>query len=436
MQLAVPMPTIAQGTVIKAHAGLLYARLPISYMLAGCEIERFDGSILCGQVIGFNGDIVTIAPFGTLEGITPGSKVFCITKPLQIRIPANPAGCVLDPAGAILHENRPRSNSRSHAVNLMQPAPAPMERQGIQEQLVTGIRAIDTFCPLGIGQRLGLFAEPGCGKSTLLGSIARQTNANVIVIALVGERGREIQEFIYDTLGESGLRKSTVVVAPSNAPALYRQYAAYTATAIAEYYRNQGKQVLLLVDSLTRTARALREVNLAAGELPVRQGYTPGVYAELPRLVERPGVTGSGSITAVYTVLTNGKNQSDALTEELISLLDGHIQLSAERAQQGIYPALDPVTSLSRLATRLLPDAVNMATSKIRKALLMLQNDKDLAQFGGTISAELNAALRMENKIITYCSQATGYVASLQESHTEIIKLAEGLDQLITASSQ
>lgn len=436
MQLTVPMPTIVQGAVVKAHAGLLYARLPISYMLAACKIERFDGSIVHGQVIGFNGDTATIAPFGTLEGITPGSKVSCITKPLQISIPENPAGCVLDPVGAILYENRPRTSARSCSINLMQAAPAPMERQGIRKQLVTGIRAIDTFCPLGLGQRLGLFAEPGCGKSTLLGTIAQQADATVIVIALVGERGREIQEFVFDTLGEAGLCKTTVVVAPSDAPALYRQYAAYTATAVAEYYRNQGQHVLLLVDSLTRTARALREVNLAAGELPVRQGYTPGVYAELPRLIERSGMTSSGSITAVYTVLTNGQNQSDALTEELISLLDGHIHLSAEHALRGIYPALDPVTSLSRLGPRLLPEATRMATIKIRKALCMLQNDRELAQLGGTPSAELTAALRMENKIIAYCSQKAGYVASLQESHTELIKLAAELDLLITESSQ
>jgi type III secretion protein N (ATPase) len=223
----------------------------------------------------------------------------------------------------------------------------------IEKALITGVRSIDAFCTLGQGQRIGIFASAGVGKSTLLAMMARRAAADVIVVALVGERGREVREFVEDTLGFEGMERSIVVVATSDESSIVRQTAPFTATAIAEHFSEQGKNVLLIVDSLTRTARALRETSLAAGELPVRHGYTSSVYIQLPKLLERAGRSGNGSITALYTVLTNEEDDIDPLADEIKSLLDGHLVLRRELAARGVLPALDVTASVSRLFTRL-----------------------------------------------------------------------------------
>lgn len=307
------------------------------------------------------------------------------------------------------------------------PPPHPLARTPISAPLITGIRSLDSCCTIGAGQRVGLFAGAGTGKSTLLGMIARNTDAEVIVVALVGERGREVREFISDSLGNKGLRRSVVVVSTSDDTPIRRAAAPLTATAIAEYFRDQGKNVLLLVDSITRTARALREIGLAAGELPVRQGYTPSVFSELPRLLERGGTNEKGSITAIYTVLTAAENDIDPIAEEIKSILDGHIVLSSQVAREGIRPSIDLLNSVSRLYTKLNSDVTLKANGKLIQALSRLRRDRDISLLGGTPDPELKSIIEAEGSIRSFLNQGTHEVNNYEESLGRLIKLSEAL---------
>jgi type III secretion protein N (ATPase) len=291
----------------------------------------------------------------------------------------------------------------------------------------TGIRAIDGFCTLAYGQRIGLFAPAGVGKSTLLGAMARGAAVDVVVAALVGERGREVNEFITDVLGPEGQKRAIVVVSTGDEPPLRRAYAPRTATAIAEYHRSHGRRVLLLVDSLTRAARALREIGLAAGEIPVRHGFTPSVYAELPRLLERAGTDEHGSITAIYTVLTHEEAESDPLGDEIKSLLDGHIVLSSRAFRRGRRPAIDIPRSISRLAHRVRTESLNAAVMTCAAALERLERDRDVVLFGGQPDAALSAALRLEGELEKFLSQSTHEHTPLEESFRRLTLLAESL---------
>jgi FliI/YscN family ATPase len=287
------------------------------------------------------------------------------------------------------------------------------------------VRAIDTFCPIGYGQRLGIFAGAGVGKSTLLGMIARHADVDVCVIALVGERGREVQEFIHECLGEEGLARSVVVVATSDESPLRRLIAPQTATSIAEYYRAQGLRVLLLVDSLTRTARAIREVELAAGEPPVRQGYTSGVYTELPRLLERAGNDDSGSITALYTVLTTGEQDSDPLADEIKSILDGHLVLSQQVQLEGIRPAIDVLRSVSRLREKLQSEEVRVCMENLLTVLGRLRRDRDIVLLGGSPDPALRTALRIEPELKRFLSQRPKDHTTSKELHLMLEELSK-----------
>ncbi|MCL4150428.1 UNVERIFIED_CONTAM: hypothetical protein GTU68_014928, partial [Idotea baltica] len=306
---------------------------------------------------------------------------YCI-KPLLITCSDNLIGNVCNAFGQVIINKSNLKKSKEN-YSIYNSPPNPLSREKIEKIMHTGISAIDLFCPIGFGQRLGLFASAGVGKSTLLGMIARNSTADINVVALVGERGREVNEFINENLGSSGMQNTIVVFATSDEPALTRQIAAYTATTIAEYFRDKGKKVLLLVDSLTRTARAIREVSLANGELPVRQGYPASVFSELPLLLERTGTNNKGSITAIYTILKNAENESDPLAEEITSILDGHITLSKDLANQGIRPAIDITNSLSRLESQLLNNEKIKNINAIRIIIAKLERDKELLIFGG-----------------------------------------------------
>ena len=357
----------AGGTVLRATG--LRARI-------GQQCRIFDagtatiGEPLLAEVIGLSGAEAILAPYGPLLGVAIGAAV----QPLAdaARVPCGPAllGRVVDAFGQPLDDMPPaEAGAGLHHVPLHSPAPSPMRRKGVDKPLPTGVRAIDSALTVGEGQRVGIFAMAGGGKSTLLGMLAREASADVNVIALVGERGREVREFIDESLGSDGLARSVVVVSTSDRPALERVRAAYAATAIAEGFRAQGKRVLLLVDSVTRFARGLRELGLAASEPPVRRGYPPSVFAELPRLFERAGNDAHGSITAFYTVLAEDEDNSDPVAEEVRSILDGHIVLSRHLAQAAHYPAIDVLASASRVFTRVADPTHRDAAGRLRALL-------------------------------------------------------------------
>ncbi len=354
----------AGGTVLRATG--LRARIGQQCRIVDPACPADDPEPLLAEVIGFAGAEVILAPYGPLQGVAVGAAVQALAD--EAVVPCGPAllGRVVDAFGQPL-DGRPLPGGPAlrHAP-LHARAPSPLQRRGVDQPLATGVRAIDSVLTVGEGQRVGIFAMAGGGKSTLLGMLARQARADVNVIALVGERGREVREFLDDSLGEEGLARSVVVVSTSDRPALERVRAAHAATAIAEGFRAEGKRVLLLVDSVTRFARGLRELGLSALEPPVRRGYPPSVFAELPRLFERAGNDAHGSITAFYTVLAEDEDNSDPVAEEVRSILDGHIVLSRQLAQAHHYPAIDVLASASRVFTRVADPAHRAGAARLR----------------------------------------------------------------------
>jgi len=357
----------AVGTVLRA-TGL---RAKIGQQCRVFDAAEADAAPLLAEVIGFSGAEVILAPYGAMQGVAVGATVEAMSD--QACVPCGPAllGRVIDPFGRPLDG---RALEGAGSTPLYADAPSPLSRRGVDAPIATGVRAIDAALTIGEGQRVGIFAMAGGGKSTLLGMLARQARADVNVIALVGERGREVKEFMEESLGEAGIARSVVVVSTSDRPALERVRAAYAATAIAEAFRREGKRVLLLVDSVTRFARGLRELGLSAQEPPVRRGYPPSVFAELPRLFERAGNDEHGSITAFYTVLAEDDDNSDPVAEEVRSILDGHIVLSRDLAQRNHYPAIDVLRSASRVFTRVAAKAHRDDAGRLR-ALLAKFND-------------------------------------------------------------
>jgi type III secretion protein N (ATPase) len=346
-------------------------------------VERSRGNPLRAEVVGFHGEQVILLPLGTAEGVGPDSVVRPTGRPFSIRCGPSLLGRVIDGLGDPIDGKGPLADDGQLAWwPVERAAPDPLRRRRVTEPLPLGVRAIDALATVGEGQRIGLFAGPGLGKSTLLGQIARHSEADVIVIGLVGERGREVRDFLETQLDEESRRRAVCVCATSDAPPLLRLKSALAATAVAEYFREQGKRVLLLVDSLTRVARAQREVGLAAGEPPARQGYPPSVFAMLPRLLERSGQSDKGSITAVYAVLTSGDDADDPIAEEVRAILDGHIVLSAERAARNQWPAIDPVRTLSRVMDELVDDEHRRAAARVREVLATYERQRDLVLLG------------------------------------------------------
>ncbi len=347
-----------------------------------CEvIEPSTGRVVPVEVVGIAGQATILTPLADVRGLSVDAEVIVRSGEESVPWGDGLLGRVLDGRG------RPIDGKGDLPADLRRrplhaPAPQPMERALINAPLPTGVRAIDTLLTLGQGQRLGVFAAAGGGKSTLLGMLARFAQADVIVIALIGERGREVREFIEDALGEAGLTRAVIVCATSDRAAMERVRAAHHATAIAEGFRSEGRNVLLLMDSVTRFARALREIGLAAGEPPVRRGFPPSVFAELPRLFERAGNDATGSITAIYTVLVEDEEGDDPIGEEVRSILDGHVILSRKLGAAGHYPAIDVLASLSRLFPRLAEPAHRDAATRVRALLAKHAEIEFLVQVG------------------------------------------------------
>lgn len=346
-----------------------------------CDIYPIKSTMpLKGEVVGFNHDKVLIMPLGDMAGIGPGSRVVATGHALQVDVSEELLGRILDGLGNPIDELGKPSVDKKYLAN--NDPPNPLFRDKIVEPIPLGIRTLDALLTCGRGQRIGIFAGSGVGKSTLLGMIAKYTQADVNVIALVGERGREVREFIENDLGEEGLKRSVVVVATSDKPALVRVKAALIATSIAEYFRDKGKNVILMMDSVTRFSMAQREIGLAIGEPPVTRGYTPSVFAVLPRLLERAGNSSVGSITGLYTVLVDGDDFNEPISDAVRGILDGHIILTRKLAALGHYPAIDVLDSASRVMPNIIDEEHLLAALRFKEILAVYKNAEDLINIG------------------------------------------------------
>jgi type III secretion protein N (ATPase) len=389
-------------------------------------VERASGPPLKAEVVGFHGEEVVLLPLGTAEGVGPDSVVRPTGKPFAIRCGAALLGRVVDALGEPIDGAGPLEKLERWAVE--RPAPDPLRRRRVTQPLSVGLRAIDGALTLGEGQRVGLFAGPGLGKSTLLGQIARHAEADVIVIGLVGERGREVRDFLETQLDEPARKRAVCVCATSDAPPLLRLKSAFTATAVAEYFRDRGQRVLLLVDSLTRVARAQREVGLAAGEPPARQGYPPSVFAMLPRLLERSGQSDAGSITAVYAILTAADDADDPIADEVRAILDGHIVLSRELASRGLWPAVDVVRSLSRVMDDLVDAEHRAAAARLREVLAIYERQRDLVLLGAYregADPATDDALGRVDAAFAFLKQGAGERATFDDTRRRLLALFE-----------
>ena len=339
------------------------------------------GRTLKAEVVGFRDKEVLLMPMGSAEGVGPDSEVIPSGRPFEIQCGEALLGRVLSGLGQPI-DGAPLPVRGLGPWAVERDPPDPLDRERIKEHIAFGVRAIDGLLTIGKGQRIGLFAGSGVGKSTLMGQIARNCEAEVVVVCLIGERGREVKDFIEESLGEEGMKKSVVVCATSDAPSLVRQKSAFVATAIAEWFRDQGAKVLFMMDSTTRFARAQREIGLAIGEPPARQGYPPSVFAMLPRLLERTGNSSKGSITALYTVLVAGGDMEEPISDEVRGILDGHIILNRALGARNHWPAIDILPSLSRVMTGIVPDEHKEAAGKLREVLATYEKQRDLILLG------------------------------------------------------
>jgi flagellum-specific ATP synthase len=349
-----------------------------------CEIRAQGVARILAEVVGFRNRSTLLMPLGDMSGIQPDCQVYPLGSVFRAPVGPQLLGRVLDGLGQPIDDIGAIGDISTMPIN--REAPHPLERQPIREPLVTGVRAIDGLLTCGKGQRMGIFAGSGVGKSTLLGSIARSSKSDVSVIALIGERGREVREFVERDLGPEGLKRSVVVVSTSDKPALLRLKAATVAMTIAEYYRDQGKDVTFLMDSVTRFAMAQREIGLAIGEPPASRGYTPSVFALLPKLLERAGTGRSGSITGYFTVLVEGDDFNEPISDAVRGILDGHIILSRQLATRNHYPAIDVLGSVSRVMPAITSPEHRAQAAKIRKLMATYEKARDLINIGAYVS--------------------------------------------------
>lgn len=373
--------TTVHGRITEVVGMLIRAVIPQVKMGEICLIKR-DGEPLAAEVVGFTKEEVLLSPLGEMSGIGPSSEVIPTRMPMHIRVGPNLLGRILNGLGQPLDEDTKGPLELDETYPTIGSPPDPLKRKLIQRPLSVGVRALDGALTCGEGQRIGIFAAAGVGKSTLLGMIAKNAVADVNVISLIGERGREVREFLENDLGPEGMKKSVIIVSTSDQAAQTRINAAYVGTAIAEYFRDQGKSVILMMDSVTRFARALREVGLAAGEPPARAGFTPSVFAILPRLLERSGNSDKGSITAFYTILVAGDDMNEPVADETRSILDGHIVLSNELARQHHYPAIDVLASVSRILPQITDKQHLELIGKLREVLANYKKNELLIRIG------------------------------------------------------
>jgi flagellum-specific ATP synthase len=425
-QLNTLMPTALSGSVARTVGMTVSVAGFPAPVGALAEIQCQTGPPLLAEVIGFQDELTLLYPFRDLSGVRHGNRVRLVRTARWLRVGDELLGRVLDAAGNAV-DGKPQP-ALVHRSPFHRDPPHPCNRPRIDAALSTGVRSIDGMMTCGKGQRLGIFAGSGVGKSVTLGMMARYTAADVIVIALIGERGREVNDFIERDLGPEGQAKSVVVVATSNEPALVRVQAAYTATAVAEYFRDQGKDVLLMMDSLTRFALAQREIGLAAGEPPTTRGYPPSVFALLPRLVERAGRSPDGSITAFYTVLVEGDDPNEPIADAVRGLLDGHIWLNRKLASRGHYPAVDVLGSLSRLMSEVASSEHYRASFVVRELMAAYRDHEDLISIGAYrrgSNPTVDVAIDLQNQINGYLRQRVNEGSTVEDAAKGLLQLAQ-----------
>lgn len=417
-----------RGRVLESTSLIIRASVPLVSVGELCDITLSEQEhTLPAQVVGFREDDVFLMPLGDTAGLSPNSQVIPSTKPFSLRVGYKLLGRVLNGLGQPI-DGGMSLNDISELVDwpLHRPAPDPYKRRPVHEPLSLGIRVIDSLLTVGRGQRIGLFAGSGVGKSSLMGQMVRNTEAKIVVVCLVGERGREVMEFINDSLKEDGRKKSVVVVATSDSPSLVRYLSCYVATSIAEWFRDQGEDVLFLMDSATRFARAQREIGLALGEPPARQGYPPSVFAQIPRLMERTGANEHGTITALYTVLVQGGDFDEPIADEVRGILDGHILLNRSLAERGHWPAIDVLPSLSRVMHSIVDKEHRTAAMKMRALLAAYEKNRDLILLGAYKTGsdkQVDLAIKKMPQINSFLQQPMDEATSYNQARNELIAL-------------
>ncbi len=382
---------------------------------------------LSAEVVGFKSGRVLLMPLGEIGGIGPGSEIIATGQKMQVEVGPSLLGRVLNGLGQPMDGKGPLFTGEYYPISAA--PPNPLTRKRITEPLSMGIRVIDGLLTCGRGQRVGIFAGSGVGKSTLLGMIARNTEADINVIGLIGERGREVRDFLERDLGDEGLARSVVIVATSDQPALVRIKGAMVATAVAEYFRDQGKDVMLMMDSVTRFAIAQREVGLAVGEPPTTRGFTPSVFALLPKLLERSGTADKGTITGLYTVLVEGDDMNEPIADAVRGILDGHIVLSRDLAHLNHYPAIDVLASVSRLMTELVTEEHRGAAGKLRSLMATYRNNEDLINIGAYVAGsnpQIDASIRMNGLINEFACQGVYDKAPYNETIAKLEAMIGG----------
>ncbi|MDW7669396.1 MAG: flagellar protein export ATPase FliI [Bacillota bacterium] len=388
-----------------------------------CKIKTSKGFIN-SEVVGFNESSLVLMPLDDMTGIGTGNAVVSTKEVVRVPVGNSLLGRILDGLGNPIDDKAPICSKKFYPVH--KESPPPMDRADIKDVLPLGIKAIDGLLTVGKGQRIGIFAGSGVGKSTLIGMIARNTQAEVNVVALIGERGREIKDFIKRDLGEEGLKNSVIIAATSDQPALLRLKAAFTATAIAEYFRDQGKDVLFMMDSLTRFAMAQREIGLAVGEPPVTRGYTPSVFGIMPKLLERSGNTKKGSITGIYTVLVDGDDMNEPITDAARGILDGHILLSRSLANKGHYPAIDVLGSISRVMNDIISEKHKKSAVKLRETLATYRESENLINIGAYVQGsneKIDYSIKCIDNINNFLTQEVGENYSYENTLNNLRKV-------------
>jgi FliI/YscN family ATPase len=420
------LPMALTGSVSKI-VGLTVSVVGLPAPLgAVCSIVRESGAAIRGEVIGFRDEETLVLPYGDLAGIRRGNRVTMVQSSPGVRVGERLLGRILDGRGRFVDQLP--APALAHRVGLNTTPVSPLARPRINAPLGTGIRAIDALLTCGRGQRLGIFAGSGVGKSVLMGQMARYSTADVNVVILVGERGREVREFLEKDLGSDGLARSVVVVATSDEPALIRLRAAYVGTAIAEYFRDAGRDVLLMMDSVTRFALAQREIGLAAGEPPATRGYPPSVFALLPRLLERSGKTDRGSITGFYTVLVEADDANEPISDTVRGILDGHIMLSRRLANQAHWPAIDVLASISRSMPDVTTDEHRRNADGLKQLLAAYQETQDLISIGAYQAGsnpQVDVAIKMRDETLKFLRQGMTEHSPFQAAVDGLTRLAQ-----------
>ncbi len=419
-----------KGTVSKLLGLTVEVKLPGLKVGDLCYIETNTGERKPAEVQAFKGEVAQLLLLLDGNGIGQGSTVIATGKPIIIPVGDFLLGRLINPMGEPI-DGKPMDTTGASWRPIEGPPPGPFERPIITEIFSTGVRAIDSCMTMGCGQRLGLFAGSGVGKSTLLGMIARNSDADVNVVALIGERGREVKEFVEDALGEDGMAKSVLVCSTGDQPPLIRQKALLTATAVCEYFRDQGKKVFLMTDTVTRCAMAGREVGLSLGEPPTMKGYPPSIFSWLQKVLERAGNSPKGSITALYTVLMEGDDISDPIVDIVRGIVDGHIFLSRKVAESNHYPAIDVLGSISRLMSAIATPEHKEAAAKMRKILAMYRENKDLIDVGmyqpGS-NPKLDVAIQMMPQVNAFLQQRTSDIVSMDTTIQTLVEMMKNVD--------